>query len=397
MPFMMVRNDITKMQVDAIVNAANSSLSPGGGVCGAIFRKAGYLRLVLACQAIGHCDVGQAVITDGFALPARHIIHAVGPIWQGGAQNEAALLRACYTNALLLAEKSDCQSVAFPLISSGIYGYPKEEALQVATSAIETFLQEHEMTVYLVIFDQELLTIGEVRYGDIQKYIDDHYVDTYERAYNTGRNEPAQGIQLREQESQFLVPLEESIQEDAPMEDRAAPPQPLSRTSSPGKGRKADRGQKKAGPPAPTAPSQVTDKAARPSDALFAAMPSAGTARSLSNLSLDESFSTMLFRLIDEKGMTDVEVYKRANMDRKLFSKLRRPDYSPSKQTVIALAVALRLNLDETKDLLGRAGYALSHSIRFDVIIEYFIVKQEYDIFVINEGLFYYDQRLLGA
>lgn len=355
MPFLLVRNDITEMRVDAVVNAANSSLNPGGGVCGAIFRKAGYSRLDRACQAIGHCDVGQAVMTDGFALPARYIIHAVGPIWQGGGRNEAALLRDCYTNALLLAEKKGCQSVAFPLISSGIYGYPKGEALQVATSAIETFLREHELTVYLVIFDRELLAMGEERYGDIQQYIDDHYVEQYKHTYGARRSEPARNIQLWEQEDRFPFPPDRADRFDMAMPTQAPPPCP----------------------------------SAAPMERL--------AQRSLDDLSLDESFSTMLFRLIDEKGMTDVEVYKRANMDRKLFSKLRRADYSPSKPTVIALAIALRLNLDETKDLLGRAGYALSHSIRFDVIIEYFIEKQEYDIFVINEGLFYYDQRLLGA
>ncbi len=358
MPFMLVRNDITNMQVDAVVNAANSSLAPGGGVCGAIFRKAGYSRLLQACQGIGHCDVGQAVVTDGFSLPARYIIHAVGPVWQGGEKNEKSLLRSCYTNALLLAEKKGCESVAFPLISSGIYGYPKEEALQVATSAIETFLQECDMMVYLVIFDQELLTIGEQRYGDIQRYIDDHYVEQYRHTYGTRRSEPAQSIQLREQEN--LPPtVAERERWDGSFEGAAMSQMPTPCASVPPKKKRGNR--------------------------------------SLDDLPLDESFSTMLFRLIDEKGMTDVEVYKRANMDRKLFSKLRKTDYSPSKQTVIALAIALRLNLDETKDLLGRAGYALSHSIRFDVIIEYFIVKQEYDIFVINEGLFYYNQRLLGA
>lgn len=391
---MLVRNDITSMQVDAVVNAANSSLNPGGGVCGAIFRKAGYSRLLQACQDIGHCDVGQAVITDGFALPARHIIHAVGPVWQGGDKNEAALLRACYTSALLLAEKSDCQSVAFPLISSGIYGYPKDEALQVATSAIETFLQEHEMTVYLVIFDQELLAIGERRYGDIQRYIDDHYVECQERTYGARRSEPAQRIQQMEQEEQFRLAMERQEQDGAPEQDRAARAPAPSASILPPKGQAGAPKKKKKSEPKPTASVSFSQsELSLPG----AAMPSADVARSLSDLPLDESFSTMLFRLIDEKGMSDVEVYKRANMDRKLFSKLRKADYSPSKQTVIALAIALRLNLDETKDLLGRAGYAPSHSIRFDVIIEYFIVKQEYDIFVINEGLFYYDQRLLGA
>ncbi|MCD8381994.1 MAG: macro domain-containing protein [Clostridiales bacterium] len=394
MPFMLVRNDITNMRVDAVVNAANSSLNPGSGVCGSIFRKAGYAQLADACRAIGHCDVGQAVLTDAFSLSAHYIIHAVGPAWQGGGRNEASLLRSCYINALLLAEKTGCQSIAFPLISSGIYGYPKGEALQVAMSAIEAFLQEHEMTVYLVIFDRELLAIGEKRYGDIQKYIDNHYVEQYERKYGGRLSEAAQHIQQLEQEELFLAAAEREAQDNCPDGARPAQAPPPRASMVPEKGRGQKR--KKAAVPEPLLSAPASYERPKP-DTLGSAVAPAGAARSLRDLSLDESFSTMLFRLIDEKGMTDVEVYKRANMDRKLFSKLRKADYSPSKQTVIALAIALRLNLDETKDLLGRAGYALSHSIRFDVIIEYFIVKQEYDIFVINEGLFYYNQRLLGA
>ena len=161
MPFEIVRNDITKMSVDAIVNAANSALAPGGGVCDAIFAAAGYDQLDRACRAIGHCDVGQAVITDGFHLPARYVIHAVGPIWRGGGQNEAALLKSCYISSLQLAEENGCQSIAFPLISSGIYGYPKAEALKIAVSAIGEFLLEHEMQVYLAIFDRNAMLLSE--------------------------------------------------------------------------------------------------------------------------------------------------------------------------------------------------------------------------------------------
>lgn len=340
MPFEIVRNDITKMSVDAIVNAANSGLALGGGVCGAIFAAAGYDRLEKACRAIGHCDVGQAVITDGFDLPARFVIHAVGPIWRGGEQNEAALLRSCYLSALHLAEKQGCQSIAFPLISSGIYGYPKTEALRIAVSAIGEFLLSHEMQVYLAIFDRSVLVLSERLYANIQSYIDDHYVDIhrFDRRRNTESIFHAQ--QLAEQDA-LAAPMSASV---------AAP--------------------------------QATPKK-----------------RSLKDLlgHLDESFSKMLLRLIDEKGMTDVEVYKRANIDRKLFSKIRKDGYNPSKQTAIALAIALRLNLDETKDLLGKAGYSLSHSSKFDVIIEYFIEEGVYDIYEINEALFAFDQRLLGA
>ncbi len=333
MPFSLVRNDIVNMRVDAIVNAANSSLAPGGGVCGAIFAAAGRTALKKACRAIGHCDVGSAVITPGFNLPARYVIHAVGPIWQGGTRGEAALLQSCYTRALHLAQENGCESIAFPLISSGIFGYPKPQALRVAINAIEEFLLKYEMQVYLVIFDRAALLISERLYENIQRYIDDRYVEL--RAFP---RQAAEALPHARQRAE---------QADLPL---AAP------CATPGK-------------------------------------------RSLDDLlgHLDESFSRMLLRLIDEKGMTDVEVYKRANLDRKLFSKIRKEGYNPSKQTALALAIALRLNLDETKDLLGRAGYALSHSNKFDIIIEYFIEEGVYDIFEINEALFAFEQRLLGA
>ena len=333
MPFSLVRNDIVNMRVDAIVNAANSSLAPGGGVCGAIFAAAGRTALDKACRAIGHCDVGSAVITPGFNLPARYVIHAVGPIWQGGSRGEADLLHSCYTRALHLARENGCESIAFPLISSGIFGYPKPQALRVAINAIEEFLLKYEMQVYLVIFDRAALLISERLYENIQRYIDDRYVEL--RAFP---RQAAEALPHARQRAE---------QADLPL---AAP------CATPGK-------------------------------------------RSLDDLlgHLDESFSRMLLRLIDEKGMTDVEVYKRANLDRKLFSKIRKEGYNPSKQTALALAIALRLNLDETKDLLGRAGYALSHSNKFDIIIEYFIEEGVYDIFEINEALFAFEQRLLGA
>lgn len=341
MPFEIVRNDIVTMPVDAIVNAANCRLASGGGVCGAIFAAAGHDQLACACRAIGHCDVGQAVITDGFSLPARYVIHAVGPIWQGGAQNEAALLKSCYTNALLLAEKEGCQSIAFPLISAGICGYPRAEALKIAVNAIGAFLFFHEMQIYLTVFERSAVILDEQLQADIQSYIDGHYVRTY-RDESRRNMEPDFHAQRLTQQHAGRMPMAASMSVQASLEKKK---------------------------------------------------------RSLKDLlgNLDESFSQMLLRLIDEKGMTDVEVYKRANMDRKLFSKIRRDGHNPSKQTAIALAIALRLNLDETRDLLSRAGYSLSHSSKFDVIIEYFLEEGVYDIYEINEALFAFDQRLLGA
>lgn len=339
MPFTIVRQDITSMRVDAIVNAANTELQMGGGVCGAIFRAAGPGRLQAACDKLAPIQTGGAAITPGFDLPARYVIHAAGPVYSAWKkENSRALLRSAYLESLRLAEENGCGSIAFPLISSGIYGYPKDEALEVARQSIGEFLQSHDMDVYLAVFDKSSFLVGEALLGRVESYIDQHYVDRHQ----TGRRR--------------LLKVEEDALENAPPFS-AAPP----------------------------------------------AMPMAGAAAMPPNLSdlmkkLDEPFSAALLKLIDQKGRTDVEVYKRANIDRKLFSKIRTgKGYTPKKPTILALAVALELTLDETDALLERAGYALSHASKFDVIVEYFIVSGQYDIFQINEVLFAYDQPLLGC
>lgn len=337
MPLEIIRNDITKMKVDAIVNAANNKLKMGGGVCGAIFEAAGPEKLQAECDQIGECLVGEAVITKGYMLQAKYVIHAVGPIWQGGNNGEAHHLRSAYLNALNLALEHECKSVAFLLISSGIYGYPKEQAIQIAISAISEFLLQHEMKIYLVVFDKKAFMLSEKLFDSIEKYIDDNYVDD-RRTLNSQRY-------IENYESQKIS------------EVRDASFSPVSEAKE----------KKK---------------------------------RSLKDIvgQLDETFSQMLLRLIDEKGMTDVETYKRANVDRRLFSKIRsKEDYNPSKATALAFAIALELNLDETRDLLNKGGYSLSNSHKFDLIIAYFIENSNYNIHEINEALFVYDQILLGA
>ncbi len=347
MPLEIIRNDITKMKTDAIVNAANSKLKNGGGVCGAIFEAAGADKLQDECDRIGHCDVGKAVITGGYALPSKHIIHTVGPVWQGGDHQEEKLLTSSYISALLLAKENGCSSIAFPLISSGIYGYPKDKALQVAISAIGTFLLQNDMTVYLVVFDKAAYALSDKLFSSIEEYIDDHYADTHSpRRMNRNAEVLSQVRELSsyaEDDSWNVI-------------------------------------ESKTGMPFPAASSEKP----RSLDDVIAQM--------------DESFSMMLFRIIDEKGEKDTEVYKRANIDRKLFSKIRsNPNYKPSKNTAIALAVALKLSLDETRDLLCKAGFALSRSSKFDLIVEYFIKMKNYNIFEINEALFAFDQSMLGA
>ncbi len=378
MPLRIVRNDITKMQTDAIVNAANSELRMGGGVCGAIFEAAGAEQLQEECRKIGHCDTGEAVITGGYSLPAKHIIHAVGPVWQGGGHDEARLLYSSYTSSMELALKHGCDSIAFPLISSGIYGYPKDQALRIAISAIGEFLLKHDMEVYLVVFDRKAYTLSEKLFSAIERFIDDNYADEHLKAERF-RNIPSPAS-----ESGLFGSRRDMAKPHVPdKKDKAY------------KAFAADKSYEK---------EELYDNASYEPDMFYCVAPIVAKeqkrGRSLEDIvnKLDETFSQMLLRLIDEKGMTDVDTYKRANIDRRLFSKIRsNNDYNPSKTTAIALAIALRLSLDETLDLLGRAGYTLSHSSKFDVIIEYFIQEGNYNIFEINEALFAFEQDLLGA
>ena len=341
MPLEIVRNDITKMKVDAIVNAANESLLGGGGVDGAIHRAAGN-GLLAECKTLGGCKTGKAKITGGYHLPAKYVIHTVGPIYRDGKHGEKALLESCYRESLALAKEHQCETVAFPLISSGVYGYPKDQALKVAIDVISDFLLENEMTVYIVIFDKAAYKIGERLFSDIAAYIDDNYVDEH-TDYSRERNRIG------------------------------AMPGEVSRTRR----KKSDIDS-----------FEICDcKAMTLEDDLDEKLRQ-----------IDESFSQMLLRKIDEKGMTDAECYKKANIDRKLFSKIRSDiNYKPSKPTALAFAISLELSLDQTEDMLRKAGFALSHSNKFDIIIEYFISKGNYNIFEINEALFAFDQSLLGA
>lgn len=357
MPVELVRNDITKMKVDAIVNAANSSLLGGGGVDGAIHRAAGR-ELLDECRLLGGCKTGEAKLTKGYKLPCKYIIHTVGPVWRGGENGEHEKLVSCYRNSLKLAAEHDCESVAFPLISSGIYGYPKAEALRTAVDTCAEFLAENgsAMTVYIVIFDKKSLNIGESLFSDIKSFIDENYVEEAQK------RDVRRSVRL----------------ESEPRENKFFKSKKLKAAFE-----KTDR-----------------EESFDESEAFLAApamsvSPQMSLEEALNNL--DESFSEMLLRLIDERGLTDPQVYKKANIDRKLFSKIRSDkNYRPKKTTVVAFAVALELGLSETRELLGAAGFALSRSSKFDVIIEYFITNKSYDIYEINEALFTFDQVLLG-
>jgi O-acetyl-ADP-ribose deacetylase (regulator of RNase III) len=302
------------------------------------FRCGGAAELRAACDALAPIQTGEAVITEGFALPVKFVIHTAGPRYRDGTQGEAALLRACYLNALAAALERGCESVAFPLISSGLYGYPKAEALDVATAAIGDFLRAHDLDVSLVVPDRAALAVGEGLLGAVSAYIGRHYIE--------------EALSFQAEEASL---------------PRPAGPLMFNMAAAP---------MMKPRPARPSAAAKLDDLVGR----------------------LDEPFSATLLRLIDAKGKTDVEVYKRANLDRRHFSKIRGvPGYMPGKRTAVALAVALELSSDETADLLRRAGYTLSRSVLFDVIIAYFIAQGRYDIFEINEVLFHYDQQTLGG
>ena len=324
MPIKIIRTDITKIKCDAIVNAANKTLLGGGGVDGAIHKAAG-AELLEECKTFGGCNTGEAKITSAYNLPCKYVIHTVGPVWHGGFFGEKEKLISCYKNSLELAKQYKCDSVAFPLISSGAFGYPKDKALKTATDTISEFLLKNEMLVYIVVFDKKSFSISKKLFCDIQQYIDDNYVEEYAQHRDFCGTSCLLSTPTCAAEKS-LTPLEAKLEQ------------------------------------------------------------------------IDESFSQMLLRKIDEKGIKDSECYKKANIDRKLFSKIKSNiNYKPSKTTVIAFAISLELSLSETKDMLMKAGFALSKSNKFDIIIEYFISNNNYNIFEINEALFAFDQSLLGV
>ncbi len=331
MPFNIIRNDIVNMKVDAIVNAANPELKHGGGVSGRIFEAAGAQAMTEACDAIGFCDFGKAVITPGFNLPVKAVIHAVGPVWRGGNQGEEELLRSAYRSSLELAKQNGFESIAFPLISSGNFGFPYESAFAIALDEINRFLYEEDLDVTLVVFDNTATAMARFRNKDLLSYINDHYVDEH----------------LDKNRRRYIRDYPEAL--DVAF---SADPKPAN--------------QVLASEPKIDFPEEIT-------------------------------FSDALLAYVDAKGMTDPEVYKRSNIDRKHFSKIRSDKYySPKKTTVLALAIGLKLNLRESKDLLARAGYAFSPCDKRDVIVKYFIERGEFDIMKVNGALFDYDQRLLG-
>lgn len=351
MPLQIIRQDITKMKVDAIVNTTNEEMVGYSGVDFAVREGAG-AELDKECRLLAPLGLGTAKITKGYNLDAKYIIHTSGPIWQGGLAGESIILKSCYLESLKLAVENGCESVAFPLISAGAYGYPKDKVLKFAVQIITEFLFNHELTVYLCVFDRTSYEFSKELFNEISEFIDDDYGFKEKPGFTHRFNK---SIEAETTEADFS---ECYIAEDcAPVAEMM----PCA---------------------APTEYGSVKNKSL---EEYMKAM--------------DKSFAYKLFDYIDSKGMTDVECYKKANVDKKTFSKIKcNPQtYKPSKQTAVAFAIALELSLDETQDLLSSAGLTLSRSFVFDKIIRYFIQKGNYNIFEINEALFEFDQMLLGC
>ena len=340
MPVQIIRQDITKMHVDAIVNPSNTFLFPTGGADLDIHEAAGP-GLLEECRKLGGCEVGKAKITPAFNLLCKYVIHTVGPVWEGGNNGETEKLISCYKECLKLAADNSCESVAFPLISSGLYGYPKDKVLKIAIDAISSFLFYNELMVYIIVYDKRAYELSEKLFSGIKSYIDDNYV-----LRNTDNYD----------ESDYIIKSRKADAEDFyPIMAREC-----------------------------MIPATMS-------------APSFEKQQSLDDfIKLDESFAVKLIKLIDAKGLSDVECYKKANVKKQTWHKLMTDkSYRPNKKTAISFAIALELSLDETQELLSSVGFVLSDSSLSDVIIKYCLESKIYDVFEIDSALFKYDQETL--
>lgn len=376
MAFRIERNDIANVKADAIVNTANPKPLIGSGTDAMVHAKAGP-GLLEARKNIGTIRPGAAAVTPAFGLDAKFVIHTVGPRWMGGLFGEEQTLRSCYENSLKLARNLGCRSIAFPLISAGNYGFPRDRALNIATQVFNEFLTEQEMDICLVVFDGEVFRLSEKLFRDVSSYIDQHYVDEAEKyAHRPFRTNQRPVFDWREDTGALPVLHESAILEESAAYSREEAPQPMAKPRPPVEARPKAAARMPMPQMAPKKPRSLTDLMAN----------------------LDAGFSETLLKLIDRSGKKDSDIYNKANVSRQHFSKIRNnPAYKPTKPTAIAFAIALELNLEQTRDLIGRAGYALTMSSKFDVIIMYFIENRNYNLHDINAALYEFDQSLLGA
>ena len=381
MPFQIIRNDITKVKADIIVNSANPRPVVGGGTDTAVYRAAGEELLLAERKKIGDLMPGSAAATPAFHLPAKHIIHTVGPVWVDGLHGERDVLRSCYSSSLDLADRLGAESIAFPMIATGVYGFPRDEALNIALSEIGRFLLTHEMNIILVVFERATFELSEALVGEIETFIDDHGVRLIREAEfdaPDNRRESSAAWRRRQQ---------------AENRQKLSPPCPNARPAAGLPQEAADAGY-------PFTEDFVSDgMAGLPEFSAPAALPDM-EGKTLEEIigEAGKTFQQKLFELIDQSGMDDVTVYKRANINRKLFPRIRsRADYRPTKKTALAFAIALKLDFPAMQDLLSRAEIAFSPSSPFDLIVAYFVTHGNYNIFEINAALFKYGQPILGG
>ena len=379
MPFQIIRNDITKVKADAIVNTANPEVAIGGGVDSAIYNAAGKDELLAERKKIGRLLPGEVAITPAFNLDAKYIIHASGCWWEGGDNGEAGLLRLCYDKSLALAARKRCKSIAFPVMATGCYGFPQKLGMEIAVDAFTKFLEEHDMEIYLVVFNRETVKVSGELGEEVRSFIDDEYVTGALDNEYTDKGLPEGFVNA----SVFF-----EADADADYSDTEESPADAITTSA----------------------WHVTSSRRRAEelpDLTIGAAPIAGgihhgaakkKMKALKSESLDDvlkdiytdSFEKHLQQLINKKGLKNSEVYAAANINKQYFSKLLKGKVKPSKEKVLALAVGLHLNMDETVDFLGLAGYAISPISQTDAVVRYFIEHKDYNVIKIDMVLFDY-------
>lgn len=326
MPMVVVRNDITKIEADAIVNPANKRLEHGNGTSDAIFRKAGAEKLQKACEAIGTCEPGCAVATDGFNLPCKYIIHAVGPLYVDGGRGEEALLRSAYLSAMVLAGEKGCKSIAFPLLSSGNMKYPKEDAMRVALTVISEYVIQHDLLVYLVVYDSASFELSKKLFAQVRNHIDEEYI---------ARN-PEKHLDENDyitHDDMWSWQYENSAEREHPddeywervMAKRLAAPR--------------------------------------------------------------EDFQQMLLRLIDAHGVKPSDAYGNAGIDRREFSRVMNYEQRPDRQFVAKFILYFGMGLDEAEAFLAKAGLGMSDADDFDIILRVFIENRISEIYTFQDAL----------
>ena len=369
MPFEIVRNDIVKMQVDAVVNTANPHPVVGTGVDTAIHNAAGP-ELLKAREEIGDIKVCEAVATPAFDLPAKYVIHVVGPAWVDENPVEEEMLKRSYRAALDVAAELKCESIAFPLLSTGNYGFPKSLSMRIALDEFSNFLLDHEMDIYLTVFGEEAFKLSNSLFKSIQSFIDENYVASkFEEEYGVDG-------------AQHHVPGAGASNLSPRMKARREAQREYAAEYTLG------------------APEPVEEAAVYGAPQILAEAIPDGKKQTLAEMiaDMDAGFAETLLTLIDLRGEKDSAVYNRALVSKQVFSKIRNnPNYTPKKPTCIALALALELDFAETQEFLAHAGYTLSKSYLFDVIIMYCIENKIYNVVFVNDLLFERDLPQLGS